>query len=64
MGTKENLINELSIKMSIQLSVSAKEVKDILVLALYEYSVEKIESTELTTTDGSTGVQITVGSVH
>lgn len=53
MGTKENLINELSIRMSIQLSVSAKEVKDILVVALHEYSVEKIESTEITTTDGS-----------
>lgn len=53
MGTKENLINELSIRMSAELNISAKAVKDILVMSLYEYDINKIETTEITSTDGS-----------
>lgn len=53
MGAKESLINELVMRMSAELSVDARSVKDILVMTLYEYSVTKIETTELCTTDGS-----------
>lgn len=53
MGTKENLINELAVQMSVELCVSVQKVKEILVVALYEYNVERIETTAISTADGS-----------
>lgn len=53
MGEKANLINELAIRMSVELGVSVSAVKDILVAAMHDYDLKKIEETALSTADGS-----------
>ena len=54
MGTKVNLINELTIRISSELNVAPMAVKEILVSTLFKYDVSEITTTEISTTDGST----------
>ena len=53
MKTKEELINSLVIRLADSSNISVRELKNAIAGELYEYSVSKIECTELTTGDGS-----------
>ena len=53
MKTKEELINSLVIRLADSSNISVRELKNAIAGELYEYSVLKIECTELTTGDGS-----------
>ncbi len=52
--TKEDLINSLVIRLADNTDISVRELKNVIAGELYDYSVEKIDCTELSTGDGST----------
>lgn len=51
--TKENLINSIVIRLADDTKLSIGELKAKLQIELYDWSVTKIETTEVATTDGS-----------
>lgn len=53
MENKENLINSLVIKLADSTNLSVGELKSQLEIAMYDWSVSKIENTELTCSDGT-----------
>lgn len=53
MGTKEDLINSLVIRLADSSNIPIRELKNAIAGELYEYSVEKVECTEVSTGDGS-----------
>lgn len=53
MGTKEELINSLVIRLADSTNISVRELKNAIAGELYDYSIEKMESTELSVGDGS-----------
>lgn len=52
-NSKEQLINALVVKLADKVEISIGELKSILTMELYDYSVEKIETTELSIGDGN-----------
>lgn len=52
-NSKEQLISALVIKLADSVNISVNELKNIITTELYDYSVDKIESTELSVRDGS-----------
>lgn len=53
MRTKEELINSLVIRLADNSNMPVRELKNVIAGELYEYSVERIECTELSVGDGS-----------
>lgn len=53
MGTKEDLINSLVIRLADSTNISVRELKNAIAGEMYDYSIEKIECTELSLGDGS-----------
>lgn len=51
--TKEDLINSLVIRLADSTNISVRELKNAIAGELYDYSVEKVECTELSTGNGS-----------
>ena len=52
--TKEDLINSLVIRLADNTDISVRELKNMIAGELYDYSVAKIDCTELSIGDGST----------
>ena len=54
--TKDEISNNITMKLAELIGDGAKiqDVKNVIFSTLYDYSVEKITSTEITTCDGST----------
>ena len=50
---KDELINALVIRLADKTTLSINELKNLIAIELYNYSIEKIETTELSTGDGS-----------
>ena len=53
MSTKEELINSLVIRLADSTSISVRELKNAISNELYDYSVERIECTDVSVGDGS-----------
>lgn len=53
LNAKEQLINDLVMKLADNVGISIGELKNIITMELYDYSVEKIETTEISVGDGS-----------
>lgn len=52
-NSKEQLVNALVIRLADKVGISIGELKNIITMELYDYSVEKIKNTELSVGDGS-----------
>lgn len=52
-NVKEELINALVIRLADKTNTSVNELKNLISMELYDYSVDKIETTELSVSDGS-----------
>lgn len=53
MGTKEELINSLVIRLADSTNISVRELKNAIEGEMYDYSVDKVECTDLSIGDGS-----------
>ena len=53
MGTKDDLINSLVMKLADETNMTVKDLRQTISTELFNYSINEIETTDLITTDGS-----------
>lgn len=57
-NAKEQLINDLVMKLADKVGIGIGELKNIITMELYNYSVDKIETTDLSIGDGSVTISL------
>ena len=57
-NAKEQLINDLVMKLADKVGLCIGELKNIITMELYNYSVDKIETTDLSIGDGSVTISL------